>query len=136
MGTILEGVGASLGPSWVMGEGLQAQCLGKWHLGPWCFTEASFCHVFCLLHAFVIPCLRTLAGAMPSLLWSFSLPPFCLTVGPDQKPLLPRCPPPLQKHWSSAGCVCCCWKAVHPLTTNPHCSPACFQILEEGPSVV
>lgn len=124
-GAILGNGGRSASSVWVS---------GIWALGVLLRLVSAVCSVFCTHLS--SPASEPLPVPCPPLLWSSPLPPVCLTVGPDQKPLLPRCPPPPHKHWSSAGCVCCCWKPVPPLTTNPHCSPAYFQTLEEGPLVV
>lgn len=101
-GTVLEGVGASLGSSWVMGEGLPRR--HGWFPGkhsvwvsticpPGVFLRllSAVCSVFPTRSSF--PTSKPSRVPCPPLLCSSYLPPFCLTVGPDQRPLLPRCPP-------------------------------------------
>lgn len=132
-GVVLGNGGRSAPEAWVVSR--QAQRLGEYHLPPWRFPEAALCRVLCLSYAFVIPYLQTLAGAMPSSPLLILSPSILLDCRPRSKAPSSKMPSPPCTPWSSAGCGCCCWKAVDALTANLHCSPARFQTLEEGPSV-
>lgn len=90
-GVVLGNGGRSAPEAWVVSR--QAQRLGEYHLPPWRFPEAALCvcSVFPTRSSF--PTSKPSRVPCPPLLCSSYLPPFCLTVGPDQRPLLPRCPP-------------------------------------------